>query len=125
MGMCFGRPSVQGIRFLLAKIFWAFFDGSHFRFVQEFEIRQEGEVVLHLFQMAHVGKHHHHAGEAGGEAHGSHDELRPPEAGGLGTGRVPDPGNGTAFDCGCGGANVQVLLAMPKGKRLRSRLFRD
>ena len=109
MGMCFGRPSVQGIRFLLAKIFWAFFDGSHFRFVQGIEIGQEGEVVLHLFQMAHVGKHHHHAEEAGG----------------LGTGRVPYPGNGTAFDCGCGGANVQVLLAMPKGKRLRSRLLRD
>ena len=67
MGMCFGRPSVQGIRFLLAKIFWAFFDGSHFRFVQGIEIKQEGEVVLHLFQMAHVGKHHHHAGEAGGK----------------------------------------------------------
>ncbi len=67
MGMCFRRPSVQGIRFLLAKIFWSFFDGSHFRFVQGIEIRQEGEVVLHLFQMAHVGKHHHHAGEAGGK----------------------------------------------------------
>ena len=115
--MCFGQPSVQGIRFLLAKIFWTFFDGSHFRFVQGIEIRQEGEVVLHLFQMAHVGKHHHHAGEAGGEAQGSHDELRPPEAGGLGTGRLPDPGNGTVFDCGCGGgANVQVLLKRcPKG----------
>lgn len=87
--MRFGQPSVQGIRFLLAKIFWAFFDGSHFRFVQGIEIRHEGEVVLHLFQMAHVGKHHHHAGEAGGEAQGSHDELRPPEAGGLGTGMVP------------------------------------
>ena len=39
-------------------------DGSLFRFVERSEIAHEREIVLHLFEIAHAGKHHKHAVKA-------------------------------------------------------------
>ena len=45
-------------------------DGLHLPLIQGLEVPHEGDIVLHLPEAAHAGQHHHHAGEARGEADG-------------------------------------------------------